>query len=121
MLHNRNRMPRIHILTLDRTLVTDVHERLHGWPGMESIELMRPADGESDITVADIARLTMETMKSRVLLTVWRAGVPDDGVKWEICIHQLSAGVNTQSGEISSARNKRSLSTQSTANKALSE
>src|SRR4030042_4333549 len=68
MLHNRDRMPRIHILTVDRTLATDVYERLRGWPGMESIELICPVDDESDITVADIARLTMETMTSRVLI-----------------------------------------------------
>ena len=68
MLHYRDRKPRIHILTLDRTLAADVYERLHSQPGMESIELIRPVEGEIDITVADIARLRRETTMSRVLV-----------------------------------------------------
>lgn len=68
MLHYRDRKPRIHILTLDRTLAADVYERLHSQPGMESIELIRPVEGEIDITVADIARLRRETTTSRVLV-----------------------------------------------------
>ncbi len=68
MLHYRDRKPRVHILTLDRTLATDVYERLHSHPGMESIELVRPAEGECEITVEDLAHQVRETTSSRVLI-----------------------------------------------------
>jgi len=68
MLHYKDRRSRVHILTLDRTLASDVVERLHRQPGMESIELIRPVDGEGQITVADLARHTRETTASRVLV-----------------------------------------------------
>jgi len=68
MLHYRDRQSRIHILTLDRTLATDVYERLRAHPGMESVGLIRPAEGKSEITVADLADLVKETTSSRVLV-----------------------------------------------------
>lgn len=68
MLHHRDRIPGLHILTLDRILASDVYERLHNHPGMESVELVRPVENGSDIAVADLARVARETTTSRVLV-----------------------------------------------------
>ena len=68
MLHYTDRQSRIHILTLDPVLATDVYERLHNYPGMESVELIRPGNGTSAITVQDIKQLARETTTSKVLI-----------------------------------------------------
>jgi len=68
MLHYEDRASRIHILTLDRVLASDVVERLHSQPGMESVELVLPVEGEGEITVADLARHARATTTSRVLV-----------------------------------------------------
>ena len=68
MLHYTDRQSRIHILTLDPVLATDVYERLHHYPGLESVELIRPGNGTSAITVQDIKQLARETTTSKVLI-----------------------------------------------------
>jgi len=68
MLHYTDRQSRIHIITLDQVLATDVYERLHNYPGLESVELIRPGDGKSAITVQDIKQLARETTTSKVLI-----------------------------------------------------
>ncbi len=68
MLHYTNRFDKIHILTLDPVLLEDMHERLHDYPGMESVELVRPHNHGSAITADDILALARETLTSRVLI-----------------------------------------------------
>ena len=68
MLHYTNRQSRIHILSLDPVLATEVYERLHNYPGMESVELIRPGNGMSAIKVQDIKQLARETTTSKVLI-----------------------------------------------------
>ncbi len=68
MLHYRERNQRIHIITLDRVLATDVYERLCDCSGMESVEAIQPGNGKSAIAVEDIQRLARDTTTSRVLI-----------------------------------------------------
>jgi len=68
MLHYRDRREKIHIITLDRVLATDVFERLHEYPQTQSVELVQPGRGESTITVEDIREMVLDTTTSRVLI-----------------------------------------------------
>jgi hypothetical protein len=68
MLHYKDRNNSIHIITIDRVLLEDVYERLHEYPGMESIELVKPGNEHSAITPEDILQSARDTLKSRVLI-----------------------------------------------------
>ncbi len=68
MLHYKDRQKRIHIITMDPVLETDIYERLHEYPGMELIELVRSGNGTSSITVRDIKKQARDTVTSRVLI-----------------------------------------------------
>ncbi|MHC5060219.1 MAG: hypothetical protein ACYTFK_03940 [Planctomycetota bacterium] len=69
MLNYRNRKNRIHIITLDRVLAGDVHDRLKASLSKHRVKLILPADIEnSDITVADIDKVALDTMASRLLI-----------------------------------------------------
>lgn len=68
MLHYRDRQPKIHIITMDPVLADDVYERLNEYPGMESVELVRPGDDKSPITPQDIKEQARDTLTSRVLI-----------------------------------------------------
>ncbi|HEC04410.1 MAG TPA: hypothetical protein ENI81_12825 [Phycisphaerales bacterium] len=68
MLHYRDRQRKIHIITMDPVLADDVYERLNEYPGMESVEIVRPGDGKSPITPEDIKQQARDTLTSRVLI-----------------------------------------------------
>jgi hypothetical protein len=53
---------------MDHVLLEDVYERLHEYPGMESIELVKPGNERSAITAEDILKSARDTLKSRVLI-----------------------------------------------------
>ncbi len=68
MIHYKNRKRKIHIVTLDPILATDVYERLHIYPGMESVELILPGRNGSEITVEDIHALALDTRTSSIII-----------------------------------------------------
>jgi hypothetical protein len=68
MLHNSERKDRIHIISMDRLLVDDIHGRLADYPGMETIELVKPGGGRSRIEPNDVRAMGRDTMMSRVLI-----------------------------------------------------
>jgi hypothetical protein len=68
MLHYRNRERSIQIITLNPVLASDVHDRLHNYPGMESVKLVLPGDGKAEINVGDIEKMVPNTTKSAILI-----------------------------------------------------
>jgi hypothetical protein len=68
MLHYKNRNDKIHILTMDHLLLEDIYERLHEYPGMESIELVKLGNERSVIEAEDILKSARDTVTSRVLI-----------------------------------------------------
>lgn len=53
---------------MDRVLLEDVDQRLHEFPGAESIQLVKPASNASGIKPQDILDLARDTTTSRVLI-----------------------------------------------------
>lgn len=68
MLHYRDRKRRVQIITMSPVIASDIYERLHNYPGMESVELILPGNGESEIKVEDIQNLARDTVKSSILI-----------------------------------------------------
>jgi len=68
MLHHKNRSNQIHIITLDPLLLDDIYERLHEFPGLEAVELIKPGREGRTITADDILGLARDTLASRVLI-----------------------------------------------------
>lgn len=68
VLHYRNRNDRISIITIDRVLLDDIYDRLAAYPGMESIELVKPCEDGSVIKAEAILKSTRDTITSRVLI-----------------------------------------------------
>jgi len=68
MLHYKERHNRIHIITLDHVLAEDVFERLTEYPGMESIELIKPRKESLAVTAESILKSARDTLMSRVLI-----------------------------------------------------
>ena len=68
MLHYRDRERRIQILTMNPILASDVYDRLHNYPGLETVKLVVPGDGKSEIKVEDIENLAHDTTKSAILI-----------------------------------------------------
>ena len=69
MLNYRDRKNRIHIITLDAVLATDVRERLKDSRLVPKVELILPDDiTKSEITPEDIDSLALDTMTSRLLI-----------------------------------------------------
>ncbi len=67
MLHYQNRKEMIHVLSMDPVLATDIYERIHTYPGFESVEIMVPGN-KAAIAVDDIERLVPDTTKARVII-----------------------------------------------------
>ena len=68
MLHYRDRHDKVHILTMDPVLLEDIRERLEGYPGMGSVELVTPGTDRSVITSQDVLRLARDTTTSKVVI-----------------------------------------------------
>jgi len=68
MLHYSDRGRKIHIITLDRVLATDVHERLSEFAERQSVEMVVPGEGKAGIVPADIEGLARDTTTSRILI-----------------------------------------------------
>ena len=77
VLSHPGRRDRIHILTLDPILATDVYERIHHDPRMKHYQLIRPQTTEIRETIAEIDRMARHTVSSRLLIIdVRRATLP---------------------------------------------
>lgn len=77
ILSHRQRADRVHILTLDTTLATDVYERIHSDRRMKRYELIRPQEARVDDMAAEIDSMAQDTVSSRVLIIdVRRATLP---------------------------------------------
>ena len=68
MLHYRDRSDKIYIVSLDRFLLEDIYERLHEYPGLETIELIRPGSNGSPIKPEEILQLSRDTLSARILI-----------------------------------------------------
>ena len=68
ILSHPNRKNRIHILTLDNILATDVYERLDCDPRMKYFQFARPQKTKLKETVAEIDSMARDTVSSRVLI-----------------------------------------------------
>jgi len=68
MLHYKDRDRRVDIVTMDRVLATDVYERLRAETPMDSVQLVRPGQGNDEITVQDVEQLVPGTMRAGVLV-----------------------------------------------------
>lgn len=67
MLHHKNRKNRIHILTMDPSLLADIDERLADFHGLHAVERVVPGNGAA-ISPDDILKLARDTTASRVLI-----------------------------------------------------
>jgi len=77
ILSHPGRENRVHILTLDHILATDVHERVHHDPRMKHYELVRPRRTTIREAAAEIAGMARDTVSSKVLIIdVRRATLP---------------------------------------------
>lgn len=68
ILSHSAREKKIHILTLDTILATDVYERIHHDPRTKQYQLVRPAAADIDDTVAEIDRMARDTVSSKLLI-----------------------------------------------------
>jgi len=68
LLSHSNRKDRIHIFTLDNVLAADVYERIHYDPRMKSYQLAKPQNQEIKQAVAEIDKMTLDTVSSRLLI-----------------------------------------------------
>lgn len=67
-LSHPHREDKVYILTLDMVLATDIYERIHFDPRMESCEIVRPQTIGIKHTVAEIEAATRDTVTARVLI-----------------------------------------------------
>ncbi|MGA2915214.1 MAG: hypothetical protein ABSE89_04230 [Sedimentisphaerales bacterium] len=68
MLHYRTREKSIQILTINPVFASDVYDRLHSYPGLESVKLLFPGSSESGFKVEDIEKLAHDTTNSSILI-----------------------------------------------------
>ncbi|MHC4396819.1 MAG: hypothetical protein ACYS1A_14310 [Planctomycetota bacterium] len=68
MQHYENRKQRVHIISLDRVLATDVYARLREYRELLSWELLQPGQSNLEITVDDIEALAIDTTSSKLLI-----------------------------------------------------
>jgi len=68
MLHYQNRLDKIHLLTLDPVLLEDLCARLGNYPGLESVEFVRPGNNGSTLVADDILAVARDTVTARVLI-----------------------------------------------------
>jgi hypothetical protein len=68
ILSHPGRKNRIHILTLDSILATDVYERIHRHPGMKHYRLIRPKQTQVQETVVEIDSMARQTVSARLLI-----------------------------------------------------
>jgi len=73
ILSHSGREKKIHILTLDEVLATDVYERIHLDPRMKRYRLAKPHNTEIDDTVAEIDEMARDTTTSKLLILDVRA------------------------------------------------
>ena len=67
-LSHRQRTDKIFILTLDTILASDVYERIHFDPRMQSFEIVRPLNIGIKDTIEEIQALTRDTITARLLI-----------------------------------------------------
>jgi hypothetical protein len=67
MLHYTDRKNRIHIITLDAVLATDIAERLAEYPEANAAQLIMPGGGQN-ITPEDILKTARDTTDSKILI-----------------------------------------------------
>lgn len=68
MIHYTDRKNRINIITLDTLLAEDIYERLSSYPGMESVNLVRPEVKRSIISPESIFHSIKESTTAKVLI-----------------------------------------------------
>jgi hypothetical protein len=68
ILSHTAREKRIHILSLDPILTTDVYERIHRDPRMKRYRLVRPHQTDIDERVAEIDEMARGTVSSKLLI-----------------------------------------------------
>jgi len=68
MLHYKDRDRKVDIVTVDRVLATDLYERLRAYKPMDSVQLVRPGQGDNEISVRDVEQLVPETTRAGVLV-----------------------------------------------------
>ena len=77
ILSHPGRRNRIHILTLDNILATDVYKRIHHDPRMKRYQLIRPQGTDIQGSLTDIGAMAQDTTSSRLLIMdVRRATLP---------------------------------------------
>jgi len=67
-LSHRQRMDKIFILTLDTFLASDMYERIHFDPRMQSYEIVRPLTIGIKDTIEEIQALSRDTVSARLLI-----------------------------------------------------
>ncbi len=68
ILSHPRRENKIHILTLDSALATDVYERIHHHPGMETYQLIKPQKNKAREILIEIEEMAQDTVSSRLLI-----------------------------------------------------
>ena len=68
MLHYKDRHNKIHILTMDRVILEDIDQRLAEYPGLESVERVKPCNNGSAIQPQDLLKKARDTTTSRLLI-----------------------------------------------------
>lgn len=68
ILSHPGRENKIHILTLDSTLATDVYERIHRHPGMKTYQLVKPQETKVKDILTEIEDMVLDTTTSRLLV-----------------------------------------------------
>jgi hypothetical protein len=68
MLHYKDREKTIQVITLNPVFASDVCDRIHSFPGMESAKILLPGSSESGFKAEDIERLAHDTTNSLILI-----------------------------------------------------
>lgn len=77
ILSHTERKNKVHILTLDHILATDIYARIHYDSRMKNFQLIRPRRASSEQTVEEIESMAKDTVTSRLLIIdVRRATMP---------------------------------------------
>jgi hypothetical protein len=68
MLHYKDRKRNIQLITLNPVFASDVCDRLHSYPGLESVKILLPGNSSSGINIEDIEKLAHDTTNSAILI-----------------------------------------------------
>ncbi|MHC4111474.1 MAG: hypothetical protein ACYSWW_21985 [Planctomycetota bacterium] len=68
ILSHPRRENKIHILTLDSTLATDVYERIHHHPRTKTYQLIKPQKSKVKENLIEIEDMAVDTISSRLLI-----------------------------------------------------